>query len=67
MAAYIAALKELSEFCEYGESLPDMLRDRLVVGINDEHIQHRLLAEPKLTFAKAEKIALTIELATQDT
>ena len=44
-----------------------MLRDRLVMGINDEHIQCRLLAEPKLTFAKAEEIALTIELATRDT
>ena len=45
----------------------DMLRDRLVMGINDKCTQRYLLTEPKLTFTKAEEIALTIELATRDT
>ena len=34
-----------------------MLRDRLVCGISDDSIQRQLLAERKLTFIKAVKIA----------
>ena len=29
-----------------------MLRDRLVCGINDDAVQHRLLSEESLTFEK---------------
>ena len=43
-----------------------MLRDRLVWGIDDSRIQHRLLAEASLTFAKALEIAQASELATRD-
>ena len=39
------------------------LRDRLVCGINDEHIQRRLLAEHSLDFKKALKIATSMETA----
>ena len=34
-----------------------MLRDRLVVGVNHEHIQERLLAEKDLTFERTLDIA----------
>ena len=42
-----------------------MLRDRLVVGINDENIQKRLLSVEysKLTFNKALEIATALEEA----
>ena len=43
-----------------------MLGDRLVVGINDEHIQRRLLAEGNLSFEKALEIALGIEAAVEN-
>ena len=36
---------------------------RLVCGINDEHIQRRLLAEHSLDFKKALKIATSMETA----
>ncbi|XP_044184326.1 LOW QUALITY PROTEIN: uncharacterized protein K02A2.6-like [Acropora millepora] len=62
---YVAALRKLSEHCNYGETLPEMLRDRLVCGINDEKMQRRLLAEPDLTLKKAEEIALAMELASK--
>ena len=42
IAAYVAALRSLAEFCEFKETLNDMLRDRLVCGVNDERIQRRL-------------------------
>ena len=56
-------LRKLTEHCNFGESLPEMLRDRLVCGINDKKIQRRLLAERDLTLKKAEEIALGEELA----
>ena len=56
-------LCKLTEHCNFGESLPEMLRDRLVCGINDKKIQRRLLAERDLTLKKAEEIALGEELA----
>ena len=39
VATYVAVLRKLSEHCNYGETLPEMLRDRLVCGINNEKIQ----------------------------
>ena len=48
VATFVAELRQLSEFCEFGASLKDMLRDRLVYGITSGSIQRRLLAEPEL-------------------
>ena len=62
VAAYVAELRKLTEHCNFGESLPEMLRDRLVCGINNKKIQRRLLAERELTLKKAEEIALGEEL-----
>ena len=58
----MAELRKLTEHCNFGESLPEMLRDRLVCGINNKKIQRRLLAERELTLEKAEEIALAEEL-----
>ena len=60
---YVAELKKLSTECEYGDSLNEMIRDRLVCGVNDGRIQRRLLAEPDLTFKKAMEIAQAMEAA----
>ena len=54
------------EFCNYGASLEDMLRDRLVCGIEDPPVQRRLLAEERLMFKKAAKIALVMETAAKN-
>lgn len=59
----MAASCKLSGHCNYGETLLEMLRDRLVCSVNNEKIQQRLLAELDLTLKKAEEIALAIELA----
>ena len=40
-----------------------MLRDLLVIGFTDVHIHRCLMAEKKLNFDKARKIALAIESA----
>ena len=43
--AFVAELCKLSEHCNFGEALNDMLHDHLVCGINDSLTQRRLLAE----------------------
>ena len=40
-----------------------MLRDRIVIGVDDPNIQRRLLAEPNLTLKKALEIAQALETA----
>ena len=66
VSAYIAQLKQLAEYCNYGATLPDMLRDRLVCGIAQQEWQKRLLSEDKLTYDKAAKLLLLMESADQE-
>ncbi len=67
IATYLAELRASAEYCEYGDSLKEMLRDRLVCGVSHEGIQKRLLAEKNLTYEKATELALAIESAERDT
>ena len=62
---YVAVLRKLSEHCNYGDTLDDMIRDRLVCGVRDEKIQQKLLCEKKLTLNSALKIAQAMESATK--
>ena len=59
-------LRQLTEYCEFGATLDEMLRDRLVCGVQDIRIQRRLLAELKLTLQQALDLALAIEAAEKD-
>ena len=66
VSKYVAELKCLSQDCGYGASINDMLRDRLVCGINDLSIQRKLLSKgSSLTFDNALKISLSMEAAAQ--
>lgn len=58
----MSELQKLSEFCEYGESLDDMLSDRLMCGLAERWVQQCLLAEEDLTFNRSMKIAQGMEL-----
>ena len=66
IAIYVAELGKLTEFCNFGESINDMLRDKFVSGLHNTCTQHRLLAEKALTFAKAQEIVQAMELADKD-
>lgn len=66
MATYVSKLRELAEFCEFEATLENMLRDRLVCGINNDAIQRRLLSEAELTFKKAMELALGMETAAKN-
>ena len=45
IANFVAALREIAKYCDYGDTLNIMLRDRLVCGVNYQAIHKRLLAE----------------------
>ena len=60
---YIVELKKLASTCDFGDFLSMALRDRLVCGLRAESIQRKLLTEVDLTFDKAEKITVAMELA----
>ena len=59
---YLAELKKkLSLYCEFGKSLNDALRNRLVYRLLNELIQKRL------SLTKASEIAMAMEVAAKDT
>ena len=66
MADFVAELRALAEFCNYGETLNDMLRDCIVCGVRDERIQRCLFAEGNLTLQKALDIAQSMERAVEN-
>ena len=66
IAQYVACLRKLCEYCQFGESLNDMIRDRLVCGVNEDIIQQRLLSEATLTLDTALKLATSHEQASKN-
>lgn len=63
VSAYMSELRALANKCNFGTTLDDMLRDRLVCGINDNQIQRKLLSEGKLTLKRAVELATGAEVA----
>lgn len=63
---YVAELRRLAQDCNYGNTLQQRLRDRIVCGINEDRIQRRLLSEADLTFEKALSIAVASETANKN-
>ena len=59
----MAALRKLSEHCQFGDFLDQALRDMLGCGLKNTAAQKRLLAEAKLELNKALEIALSMEMA----
>ncbi|KAL6480987.1 hypothetical protein MHYP_G00090670 [Metynnis hypsauchen] len=66
IAEFVAELRKLALHCDYKDALSEMLRDRLVCGVNDDRMQRRLLSETKLTFDKALELCQAIESASKD-
>ena len=66
IADYVAGLKACAHTCDFGNSLNEMLRDRLVCGIQDVATQRALLTEADLTFSKAVEVATAREAAAKD-
>ena len=45
VSTFVAALRQIAKYCEYNETLSDMIKDWLDCGINHDGIQKKLLAE----------------------
>ena len=66
MAMHLSDLGALAQWCKFGDTLDDMLCNRLVCGVNEETIQCHLLAESGLTLKKALEIAQGLEAAARN-
>lgn len=68
VATFVAELRALAEFCNYGSSLDKMIRDRVVCGIMNGKIQAKLLAEnpETLSLKRAVEIAQSLETASKN-
>ena len=62
---YIVALQKLSINCAFGDEnqLNKRLRNRLVVGVMEDAIRNRLLAEHDLSWKRACEIAIQMDMA----
>ena len=66
VATYVAELRSIAQTCNYGSWLDEMLRDHIVCGISDDHIQQRLLSKKGLTYKKALKSLQGLETAAKN-
>lgn len=66
ISEYIAELSKLTQSCEFGAGLSDVLHDRLVCGMHCQSTQKRLLSEKDPTLEKALAIAVSMETAVRD-
>lgn len=53
---YIMELYRLADNSDYGVMKDEMIRDRLIVGIQDEQLSERLQLDPDLTLEIAKKM-----------
>ncbi|KAF2887659.1 hypothetical protein ILUMI_18514, partial [Ignelater luminosus] len=65
ISEFVVALKHLAKTCNFGTFSKDSLRDRLVGGIKDSHIQQRLRAAES-DFDETSKKALMLEEASKN-
>ena len=66
IADFVAGLKACAHTCQFGKSLKEMLRDRLICGIKNESTQRALITEVDLTFERAVEVATACEAAARD-
>lgn len=57
VSVFVAELRKLTKYCNFGDSLDKALRDRIVGGINHEATRKKLLSERELTYKRAVEIA----------
>ncbi|XP_052758233.1 uncharacterized protein LOC128202328 [Galleria mellonella] len=61
LAEYIAALKKMSDKCEFGRWWNESLCDQFIFGIRNETIRQKLFSEDNVDFVKACQVAESIE------
>ena len=53
---FITSLYSLAESCDYGAMKDEMIRDRIVVGIQDNSLSERMQMDSDLTLEKAKRM-----------
>ena len=66
VATYVAELRRMARYCNFGNELDTYLRDRLVCGLKSEATIKKLLQEKDLDLTKAVAIANATEIASRD-
>jgi transposase InsO family protein len=61
VATFVSNLRRAAETCNFAGQLENNLRDRFVVGLDDESVVRKLLLEDKLTLDKAVNAATNAE------
>lgn len=64
--AYLARIKHMSLYCDFGEQLQTYIRDQMVWGLSNTRIQRRLLSEPHLTLERAVELSTAMGAAERD-
>ncbi|XP_056017509.1 uncharacterized protein K02A2.6-like [Ostrea edulis] len=62
---YVTDLRNKAQQCEFGSLADELIRDRIVCGIQDEACRARLLRESDLTLAKAIDVCRAQEMSTK--
>ena len=65
--AYVAAIRQLAKNCNFGQLRDKLIRDQVVVGIRDDSIGEKLLADKQLTLDKRLQIGRAYETSKQQT
>ncbi|XP_039438442.1 uncharacterized protein K02A2.6-like isoform X2 [Culex pipiens pallens] len=60
---FVLSVKLLAEDCNFNAFKDEALRDKLVMGIKDKRLQHKLLEEEDLSLAQVEKMVINTERA----
>ncbi len=63
--SYVSDLKNKASTCEFGDLKDEMIKDRLVCGIENDKLRRSLLREEKLTLQKAIELCQINELSEQ--
>ncbi len=66
VSAFVVELRSLAKDCDFGATLEENLRDKLVCGISNPAIQKSLLSQKNLTFKTAFEIAQSYESAAKN-
>ena len=59
---YLIEMRELSSYCDLFKLRKWLLRDMLIIGLNDKSLQERLLREPNLDLTKTVDTCQTVEV-----
>ena len=64
---YVIQLKQKANTCQFGQLKDSLIKDRLIVGINNKQLKEKLLAIKDLTLREAHEMCSITELAAKQT